>query len=84
MSTQRVLSAWFTIPSGTICQYTILFALLCLIAALMLSTFTRPNVPQFPDYPEGFQGNDIPLDGAVVARLVQKRLTLEPDTSDDF
>lgn len=49
-----------------------------------LSTFTRPNVPQFPDYPEGFQGNNIPLNGAVVAKLAHRRLMLEPDSADDF
>ena len=37
--------------------------------------FTRPNVPQVA-YPEGFQGNEIPLDGALVARICQERLTL--------
>ncbi|KAI5115650.1 hypothetical protein M0805_002772 [Coniferiporia weirii] len=46
-------------------------------------TFTRPNVPRLPKYPEGFQGNDIPVDGAVVARLVHKRLTLGSDDADD-
>lgn len=42
-------------------------------------TFTRPDIPTRPNYPEGFQGSDIPLDGAVVARLVQKRLSLGAD-----
>lgn len=39
-------------------------------------TFTQPDIPPRPNYPEGFQGNDIPLDGAVVARLVERRLSL--------
>ncbi|KAL5537168.1 hypothetical protein ACEPAF_991 [Sanghuangporus sanghuang] len=42
-------------------------------------TFTQPNVPNRAYYPEGFQGNEIPLDGAVVARLVHERLTLNAD-----
>lgn len=45
-------------------------------------TFTRPYVPRFPRYPEGFQGNDIPLDGAVVARLAHRRLMLETNEED--
>ncbi|KAL5536741.1 hypothetical protein ACEPAF_564 [Sanghuangporus sanghuang] len=46
-------------------------------------TFTRPNISSFPIYPEGFQGNDIPLNGTVVAQLVQDRLTLKPEPSTD-
>ncbi|KAL5492147.1 hypothetical protein ACEPAI_3594 [Sanghuangporus weigelae] len=42
-------------------------------------TFTQPKVPNHAYYPEGFQGNEIPLDGAVVARLVHERLTLNAD-----
>ena len=49
-----------------------------------LRIFTRPKAPTKPHTPEGFQGNDIPLDGAVVARLVHKRLTLESVDGDDF
>lgn len=47
-----------------------------------LRVFTQPNTPKQQAYPEGFQGNDIPLDGAAVARLVQQRLTLGVDESD--
>ncbi|TDL23890.1 hypothetical protein BD410DRAFT_786558 [Rickenella mellea] len=43
--------------------------------------FTRPNVPQWPNYPEDFQGTDIPLNGGVVAELVKHRLGL--DENDD-
>ncbi|KAH8110811.1 hypothetical protein DFH11DRAFT_1513893, partial [Phellopilus nigrolimitatus] len=43
---------------------------------MLCRTFTRPNVPRFPKYPDGFQGNAIPLNGTVVAQLVQERLTL--------
>jgi hypothetical protein len=39
------------------------------------TTFTRPNVPQV-DYPPGFQGNEIPLDGALVAKVIVDRLEL--------
>lgn len=45
-------------------------------------TFTQPNVPRRPIYPDGFQGNDIPLNGAVVAKLVHDRLTLYAGDSD--
>ncbi|TDL18327.1 hypothetical protein BD410DRAFT_775088 [Rickenella mellea] len=38
--------------------------------------FTRPNVPQWPNYPDGFHGNDIPLNGSVVAELIRHRLEL--------
>ncbi|THH05519.1 hypothetical protein EW145_g4737 [Phellinidium pouzarii] len=44
--------------------------------------FTQPNVPHQQAYPEGFQGNEIPLDGAVVARLVHQRLTLGLEESE--
>ncbi|TBU47870.1 hypothetical protein BD309DRAFT_1050565 [Dichomitus squalens] len=43
--------------------------------------FTRPDVP-LPAYPEGFQGNEIPIDGAAVARLVRERLTLAEEMDD--
>ena len=33
-------------------------------------------------YPEGFQGNEIPLDGAAVAKLIQERLTLAEEMDD--
>nr|GAT50261.1 predicted protein [Mycena chlorophos] len=43
--------------------------------------FTSPNIPT-PSYPEGFQGNSIPLDGAAVARLCVQRLELEEDVDE--
>jgi hypothetical protein len=43
--------------------------------------FTSPQTPP-PDYPEGFQGNSIPLDGEVVARLIHSRLTLSAEADD--
>ncbi|KAJ7505582.1 hypothetical protein B0H11DRAFT_1979426 [Mycena galericulata] len=43
--------------------------------------FTSPNLP-LPSYPEGFQGNSIPLDGEVVAQLCIQRLTLEAEADD--
>ncbi|TFY62377.1 hypothetical protein EVG20_g6724 [Dentipellis fragilis] len=45
------------------------------------SAFTRPDVPPVA-YPEGFQGNEIPIDGRVVARLIQERLTLADEADD--
>jgi hypothetical protein len=39
------------------------------------SYFTSPASPP-RNYPEGFQGNAIPLDGKVVAELCVKRITL--------
>jgi hypothetical protein len=44
-------------------------------------SFTSPDVPPV-DYPEGFQGNEIPIDGAAVARLCLERLTLSEEADD--
>ncbi|KAH9940680.1 hypothetical protein B0H21DRAFT_753931 [Amylocystis lapponica] len=44
-------------------------------------SFTRPDVPPV-NYPEGFQGNRIPIDGAAVARLCHQRLTLSDEADD--
>ncbi|PCH45121.1 hypothetical protein WOLCODRAFT_106109 [Wolfiporia cocos MD-104 SS10] len=44
-------------------------------------SFTRPDVPPV-NYPEGFQGNSIPVDGAAVARLCRERLTLSEEADD--
>ncbi|KAK6905727.1 hypothetical protein I203_106558 [Kwoniella mangroviensis CBS 8507] len=38
--------------------------------------FTAPDTPQVA-YPEGFQGNEIPLNGKVVADLIVQRLLVE-------
>ncbi|KAI0938832.1 hypothetical protein AcW1_001531 [Taiwanofungus camphoratus] len=43
--------------------------------------FTRPDVPPV-NYPEGFQGNEIPIDGTAVARLCHQRLTLSEEADD--
>ncbi|KAF7297140.1 hypothetical protein MIND_00946900 [Mycena indigotica] len=43
--------------------------------------FTSPGIP-LPSYPEGFQGNSIPLDGEAVARLCVQRLELEEDVDE--
>jgi len=40
-------------------------------------TFTHPELPP-TQYPDGFQGNSIPLDGEVVAKLCIERLQLQP------
>ncbi|WVQ70868.1 hypothetical protein IAR50_000393 [Cryptococcus sp. DSM 104548] len=39
-------------------------------------TFTAPDTPQVA-YPEGFQGNEIPLNGKVVADLLVQRLLVD-------
>jgi hypothetical protein len=39
-------------------------------------SFTYPNTPPVA-YPEGFQGNDIPLDGKAVAQLCEQRLLVD-------
>ncbi|TFK40715.1 hypothetical protein BDQ12DRAFT_627360 [Crucibulum laeve] len=43
--------------------------------------FTSPGVPT-PKYVEGFQGNEIPIDGAAVARLCVERLSLNVEVDD--
>ncbi|KAG6865513.1 hypothetical protein C0991_001944 [Blastosporella zonata] len=45
------------------------------------SYFTSPALPE-PRYVEGFQGNSIPLDGALVARLCLERLSLTEEVDD--
>ncbi|CAL1709260.1 unnamed protein product [Somion occarium] len=45
------------------------------------TAFTRPDVPPVA-YPEGFQGNKIPIDAELVARLVHERLTLQEEADD--
>ncbi|KAH7098300.1 hypothetical protein BKA62DRAFT_713673 [Auriculariales sp. MPI-PUGE-AT-0066] len=44
-------------------------------------TFTSPGLPPMK-YPEGFQGNDIPLDGKAVAKLCIERLSLIEEADD--
>ncbi|KZP22516.1 hypothetical protein FIBSPDRAFT_1043561 [Athelia psychrophila] len=44
-------------------------------------SFTSPDVPEVA-YPDGFQGNEIPIDGAAVARLCLERLTLSDEADD--
>ncbi|KZV84367.1 hypothetical protein EXIGLDRAFT_753895 [Exidia glandulosa HHB12029] len=43
--------------------------------------FTSPNTPPV-NYPEGFQGNEIPIDGRLVAQLCHERLTLAEEADD--
>jgi hypothetical protein len=45
------------------------------------SYFSGAEVPPVA-YPEGFQGNDIPIDGELVASLVHKRLSLAEEADD--
>ncbi|KAF8448686.1 hypothetical protein L210DRAFT_3388753 [Boletus edulis BED1] len=42
-------------------------------------TFTQPQLPRV-NYPKGFQGNSIPLNGSVVAKLCIERLQLPAST----
>ncbi|KAJ7808853.1 hypothetical protein B0H14DRAFT_3090989 [Mycena olivaceomarginata] len=44
-------------------------------------SFTSPNLP-LNVYPEGFQGNSIPIDAAAVGRLVYDRATLSLEVDD--
>ncbi|KAJ7494739.1 hypothetical protein B0H11DRAFT_2003188 [Mycena galericulata] len=37
--------------------------------------FTYPNEPKIPDYPDGFHGPNIPVNGPVVARLIDEHVT---------
>ena len=39
---------------------------------------TAPKIPEVA-YPEGFQGNEIPIDGKKVAQLVEQRLLVDRD-----
>ncbi|KAI0301587.1 hypothetical protein B0F90DRAFT_1718463 [Multifurca ochricompacta] len=45
------------------------------------SYFSGPDVPPVA-YPQGFQGNEIPIDGEVVAKLVHERLSLAEEADD--
>jgi len=45
------------------------------------SYFSGAEVPPVA-YPEGFQGNEIPIDGELVAELVHKRLSLAEEADD--
>jgi hypothetical protein len=47
----------------------------------VVRAFTRPDVPPVA-YPEGFQGNEIPIDGDLVARICVERLTLSDEADD--
>jgi len=44
-------------------------------------SFTSPGMPE-PHYPEGFQGNEIPIDGKAVAQLCIHRLSLNEEVDD--
>lgn len=52
-----------------------------LVLTMVHSYFSGADVPPV-DYPEGFQGNEIPIDGALVARLVHERLSLAEEADD--
>lgn len=42
--------------------------------------FTAPDTPEVA-YPDGFQGNEIPVDGNLVAELIHARLTIPVETA---
>ena len=42
---------------------------------------TAPGFPP-PSYPPGFQGNEIPIDGELVARVCIERLSLSEEADD--
>lgn len=48
---------------------------------MLCSTFTSPEIPPV-NYPEGFQGNEIPIDGTLVARICLERLSLVDEADD--
>jgi len=50
-------------------------------AHVAYSYFTGAEVPRVA-YPEGFQGNEIPIDGELVAKLVHRRLSLAEEAVD--
>ncbi|KAF7374931.1 hypothetical protein MSAN_00379200 [Mycena sanguinolenta] len=37
-------------------------------------SFTHPHEPEWPDYPEGFHGPSIPVDGPFVAKLIEEHV----------
>lgn len=45
-------------------------------------SFTAPDTPQVA-YPEGFQGNEIPLSGKAVAELITQRLLVDKVERDE-
>jgi hypothetical protein len=83
MSTPRVPWVWFTMDSGEpgmSCQSHIA-AWSHSHIILHNSYFSGAEAPPVA-YPEGFQGNEIPLDGEVVAQLVHRRLSLAEEADD--
>lgn len=40
-------------------------------------SFTYPHEPVLPDYPAGFHGPNIPLDGPFVARLIEQHVAMK-------
>lgn len=67
--------------SGAISPCLILVISSCADHHIFYSYFTRPDVP-IVAYPEGFQGNEIPIDGELVARLCVERLSLSEEADD--
>ena len=79
-NTPRVPWVWFTTAfgeAGMYCQSNILR----LTLMPHKSFFSRGDTPP-PAYPEGFQGNEIPIDGELVAQQVHMRLSLAEEGDD--
>lgn len=62
-------------------RLTCTFVHYCVLIRTYRRAFTRPDVPEVA-YPEGFQGNEIPIDGELVARICIERLSLSEEADD--
>lgn len=62
-------------------RYVLLTLRLGLILTPLNSYFSGADAPPVA-YPEGFQGNEIPIDGELVAQLVHRRLSLAEEADD--
>lgn len=80
MSGQRVHWTWSTSDSGIPSKCTSLYLFFAQISHV-LRTFTSPGLP-LPEYVEGFQGNEIPIDADAVIRLCVERLALSNEIDD--
>ena len=80
MNTQRGLWVWCIMGSGETGMSQSDVALSSRTHAAY-SYFTGAEVPRVA-YPEGFQGNEIPIDGELVAKLVHRRLSLAEEADD--
>lgn len=77
-NTRRALWAWYISDFGETGIFTVSSSSR---AHAAYSYFSGAEVPPVA-YPEGFQGNEIPIDGELVADLVHKRLSLAEEADD--